>query len=169
MPQGGSGRIETSPGPSPSNRNWVQIDEMKPSSPIAGPREAVSDGGRPHMPSPKQNFCVREDENTRKLQGGVRMTRTDRALEEESMRYEKVGGRADKSLWLTKYKARNERIKECKDLEGLQCNNVKGRELTQVCVIEDAQAMRSEMEGNWKRVVWQDSKKLRPTEVGEGN
>ena len=32
-------------------------------------------------------FVARESEDTRKLQGGVRLTETDRALEEESMRY----------------------------------------------------------------------------------
>ena len=255
---GGSGRMETSPVPSPSNCNWVPTDEIKTSSPIAGPRqirreggpnvlfgsmdsknkgEAVSDVGPDDGPSevvgcyskgsalplaqmtangllglkacttkkgskalavqevtdPAHNqfpeaefFAAREDENKRKLQGGVRLTETDRALKEESMRYKKgVGswgkrdkgnshlnsfsldrtlggksfdhsgdldeeGRADKSLWLTVYKACNERIKECKEVGGIHCNSDKGREMEGAGVIEDAQIVRSEMGGNWE-------------------
>ena len=168
---GGSGRMETSPVPSPSNCNWVPTDEIKTSSPIAGPRqirreggpnvlfgsmdsknkgEAVSDVGPDDGPSEvvgcyskgsalplaqmtangllglkacttkkgskalavqevtdpahsqfleAEFFAAREDENKRKLQGGARLTETDRALKEESMRYKKgVGswGKRDK-------------------------------------------------------------------------
>ncbi|RVW68029.1 hypothetical protein CK203_064829 [Vitis vinifera] len=211
---GGSGRMETSPVPSPSNCNWVPTDEIKTSSPIAGPRqirreggpnvlfgsmdsknkgEAVSDVGPDDGPSEvvgcyskgsalplaqmtangllvpeAEFFAAREDENKRKLQGGVRLTETDRALKEESMRYEKglsfdhsgdldEEGRADKSLWLTVYKACNERIKECKEVGGIHCNSDKGREMEGAGVIEDAQIVRSEMGVTGKRVVWQDS------------
>ena len=59
-------------------------------------------------------------------------------------------GRADKSLWLTVYKACNERIKECKELGGIHCNSDKGREMEGVGDIDDAQVVRSELEGNWE-------------------
>ncbi|RVW84768.1 hypothetical protein CK203_046685 [Vitis vinifera] len=144
--------METSPVPSPSNCNWVPIDEIKTSSPIAGPRQTRREGG-PNvlfgsMDSKNKGeafpeaefFAAREDENKRKLQGGVRLTETDRVLKEESMRYEKglsfdhsgdldEEGQADKSLWLTVYKACNERIKECKEVGGIHCNSDKGREM----------------------------------------
>ena len=57
-------------------------------------------------------------------------------------------GRADKSLLLTVYKACNERIKECKELGGIHCNSDKGREMEGVGDIDDAQVVRSELEGN---------------------
>ncbi|RVX02242.1 hypothetical protein CK203_028314 [Vitis vinifera] len=113
----------------------------------------------PHSPE-AEFFAARENEDTRKLQGGMRLTETDRALEEESMRYGKgffdhsgdldEEGRADKSLWLTVYKACNERIKECKELGGIHCNSDKGREMEVVGDIDDAQVVRSELEGNWE-------------------
>uniref|UniRef100_F6HN50 Uncharacterized protein n=1 Tax=Vitis vinifera TaxID=29760 RepID=F6HN50_VITVI len=143
--------------------------------------------GPAHSQFPEAEFfAAREEENTRKLQEGVRLTEMDRVLEEESMRYEKgvdswgkrdkgnshlnsfsldrtLGGksfdhsgdldeegRADKSLWLTVYKACNERIKECKELGGIHCNSDKGREMEGAGVIEDAQIVRSELEGNWE-------------------
>ena len=138
-----------------------------------------------HLPE-AEFFAARENEDTRKPQGGVRLTETDRALEEELMRYGKgVGswgkkemgnshltslsfdrtlggesfdhswgldeeGRADKSLWLTVYKACNERIKECKELGGVHCNSDKSREMEGVGDIDDAQVVRSELEGNWE-------------------
>ncbi|RVX00010.1 hypothetical protein CK203_024873 [Vitis vinifera] len=154
---GGSGRMETSPVPSPSNCNWVPTDEIKTSSPIAGPRQTrrragltfclhnkkgskalavqeVTDPAHSQFPE-AEFFAAREDENKRKLQGGVRLTETDRALKEESMRYEKGGdGRAG--------------------------------------VIEDAQIVRSEMEGNWEE---SDLGKIQQVSglpyggIGEGN
>ena len=46
--------------------------------------------GSAHSHSPEAEFfAARENEDTRKLQGGVRLTVTDKALEEESMRYGK--------------------------------------------------------------------------------
>ena len=41
----------------------------------------------PSYPPEAETFVARENEDTRKLQGVVRLTETDRALEEESMRY----------------------------------------------------------------------------------
>ena len=138
-----------------------------------------------HLPE-AEFFAARESEETRKSQGGVRLTETDRALEEESKRYGKgVGfrgkremgnshlnllsfdrtpggesfdhsgdlveeGWADKSLWLTVYTACNERIKECKESGGIQCNGDKSREMERAGDIDDAQVVRSEMEGNWE-------------------
>ncbi|RVW99228.1 hypothetical protein CK203_018953 [Vitis vinifera] len=84
--------------------------------------------GSAHSHSPEAEFfAARENEDTRKLQGGVRLTVTDRALEEESMR-----------------------IKECKELGGIHCNSDKGREMEGVGDIDDAQGVRSELEGNWE-------------------
>ena len=40
--------------------------------------------GNPHEPKP---FVARETEDVRKLHGVVRISETDKALEEESMRY----------------------------------------------------------------------------------
>ncbi|RVX09648.1 hypothetical protein CK203_012373 [Vitis vinifera] len=110
-----------------------------------------------HLPE-AEFFAARESEETRKSQGGVRLTETDRALEEESKRggvfrslWDLVEeGWADKSLWLTVYKACNERIKECKESGGIQCNGDKSREMERAGDIDDAQVVRSEMEGNWE-------------------
>ena len=49
-------------------------------------------GSAPSHPPEAELFVARENEDTRKLQGGVRLTETDRALEEESMRYGKGVG-----------------------------------------------------------------------------
>ena len=46
----------------------------------------------PSYPPEAEFFVARENEDTRKLQGGVRLTETDRALKEESMRYGKGVG-----------------------------------------------------------------------------
>ena len=53
-------------------------------------------------------------------------------------------------MWLTVYKACNERIKECKELGDIHCNNDKGREMEGVGDIDDVQVVRSELEGNWE-------------------
>ncbi|RVW91853.1 LINE-1 reverse transcriptase-like [Vitis vinifera] len=53
-------------------------------------------------------------------------------------------------MWLTVYKACNERIKECKELGDIHCNSDKGREMEGVGDIDDAQVVRSELEGNWE-------------------
>ncbi|RVX18324.1 hypothetical protein CK203_006587 [Vitis vinifera] len=199
----GSGRVEISPDLSPTTRTWVSSGEMKPLSPIAGPKETRRDGGPSLMfgsmdlkkkgvaasdvgpdagpsygredvgcytkgptppiaqlsnkglfvqsyPPEAEIFVARETEDTRKLQGVVRLTETDRALEEESMRYGMGSGRPDNSMWLTVYKACNERIKECKELGVIKCNSDKGREMEGVGDIDDAQVERSELEGNWE-------------------
>ncbi|RVW42531.1 hypothetical protein CK203_106638 [Vitis vinifera] len=86
----GAGR--DSPDLSPTTRNWA------------------------HLLSSRSRALLRGRLRTRKLQGVVRLTETDRALEEESMR-----------------------IKECKELGVIHCNSDKGREMEGVGDIDDAQ------------------------------
>ncbi|RVX05821.1 hypothetical protein CK203_023850 [Vitis vinifera] len=78
----------------------------------------------PHESEP---FVAREFEDTRKLQGVVRLTETDRALEEESMR-----------------------INGCKDLGVIKSSSDKGRGMEGVSDTYDAQVERSEPEGKWE-------------------
>ncbi|RVW47792.1 hypothetical protein CK203_091735 [Vitis vinifera] len=104
----------------------------------------------PSYPPEAETFVARETEDTRKLQGVIRLTKTDRALEEESMRDLDEEGRADNSMWLTVYEACNERIKECKELVVIKCSSDKGREMGGVGDIDDAQVERSEPEGKWE-------------------
>ncbi|KAL6332553.1 hypothetical protein AAG906_008973 [Vitis piasezkii] len=125
-------------------------------------------------PPEAETFVARESEDTRKLQGVVRLSETDRALEEESMRYGMRSGswgkralgdshlnsflfdrtlgeaRADNSMWLTVYEACNERIKECKELGVIKSSSDKGRGMEGVGDIYDAQVERSEPEGKWE-------------------
>ncbi|RVW82274.1 hypothetical protein CK203_041668 [Vitis vinifera] len=56
---------------------------------ISSPRgdELSVEVSRSSYPPESETFVARESEDTRKLQGVVRLTETDRALEEESMRY----------------------------------------------------------------------------------
>ncbi|RVW38817.1 hypothetical protein CK203_074199 [Vitis vinifera] len=118
-----------------------------------------------NYPPEAETFVARESEDTRKLQGVVKLTETDRALEEESMRYGMGSGgeffdhsgnldeegRADNSMWLTVYEACNERIKECKELGVIKGSSDKGsRGMEGVGDIYDAQVERSELEGKWE-------------------
>ncbi|RVW77375.1 LINE-1 retrotransposable element ORF2 protein [Vitis vinifera] len=95
--------------------------------------------GCSQQPDPEP-FVARESEDTRKLQGGVRLTETDRALEEESMRYG-MG---------SVYEACNERINGCKELGVTKSNSDKGRGMEGVGDTYDAQVERSEPEGKWE-------------------
>ncbi|RVW51559.1 hypothetical protein CK203_066799 [Vitis vinifera] len=83
--------------PKPNNRSWAQSGVMHLLSPTANPKESrglvawpeewshgLEDESNTHVPEP---FVARETEDMRKLNGVARISETDKALEEESMRY----------------------------------------------------------------------------------
>ncbi|RVX05753.1 hypothetical protein CK203_023775 [Vitis vinifera] len=86
----------------------------------------------PSYPPEAEFFVARENEDTRKLQGGVRLTETDRALKEESMRLAMKGSR------------------NVRNWETSTATVTKVREMEGVGDIDDAQVVRSELEGNWE-------------------
>ncbi|RVW43663.1 hypothetical protein CK203_080464 [Vitis vinifera] len=90
-------------------------------------------------PPEPEPFVARESEDTRKFQGVVRLTETNRALEEESMRYGMGSGSWGKralgilisilffSIGLRVYEACNERINGRKELGVTKSSSDKGR------------------------------------------
>ncbi|RVW17736.1 hypothetical protein CK203_071719 [Vitis vinifera] len=146
-------------------------------------------------PPESEPFVARESEDTRKLQGVVRLTETDRALEEESMRYgtgscswgkralgashlnsilfDRTPGRggefydhsgdldeevrADNTMWLTVYKACNERINGCKELGVIKSSSDKGREMEGAVTHMMLKLREVSRRANGKRVAWRSS------------
>ncbi|RVX21924.1 hypothetical protein CK203_001355 [Vitis vinifera] len=110
--------------------------------------------GNTHVPEP---FVARETEDMRKLNGVARISETDKALEEESMRgvFRSFWGwneeaRADNTMWLTVYEGCNERSNGCKELGANKSNSDKGRGMFGVGDIYDTQTERGEQEGKWE-------------------
>ncbi|RVW27354.1 hypothetical protein CK203_109429 [Vitis vinifera] len=101
----------------------------------------------PHEPKP---FVAREIEDMRKLHGVARISETDKAFEEESMRDWNEETRANNAMWLTVYEACNERSNGCKELGANKSSSDKGKGMVRVEDTYDIQAERSEPEGKWE-------------------
>ncbi|RVW33302.1 hypothetical protein CK203_085360 [Vitis vinifera] len=135
-------------------KGWVSVrlETCIPSGDGTGGQRAI--GGKTHAPEP---FVAWETEDLRKLNGVVRISETDKALEEESTMESfghsgdwNEGVLVDNTMWLTVYEGCVERSNGCREVGAKESSSAMERGFLRSVPYCDTQTERGMQEDKWE-------------------